>query len=78
MTPGVLVWHGTEASISPDGWQSGDERLATVLRSLHAPPSTEAGTPWVIAFWAAVKGLGAAVKQEPEPDPWPPEEEAEQ
>jgi hypothetical protein len=56
------------ASIGPDGWVSDDPRLMTALESEYKPPSTEAGTPFVIAFWRAVEGLNADVLQEPSPD----------
>lgn len=75
MTPGVLAINGQEASIGPDGWQSVDETLEMRLAMLYPPPSTEAGTPWVMAFWRAVREMKAEVKQEPEPDKYPPEGE---
>lgn len=74
MTQGVLRidWSESkpEAAISPDGWRSDDTRLLSVLDSHYKPPATEAGTPWVIAFWQAVHGLDAVAVQEPEADPY--------
>jgi hypothetical protein len=63
---------GRTATAGLDGWRSDDAELAGWLERLFPPPPTEAGTPWVRAFYAAVDGLGAAVGTAPEPDPYPP------
>lgn len=72
MTPGVLrkTWKdGTtwKATVDPDGWHSQEPAFQESLERLYPFPSTEAGTPWVQAFWRAAEGLNAEVVQEPEP-----------
>ncbi len=78
MTPGILEkrWAdgtATRATATPDGWESSDTEFAASLEGAFPFPATEAGTPWVQSFWAAVDGLGAEAMQEPEaeetPDP---------
>jgi hypothetical protein len=69
MTPGVLEFKAgpdvARAACSPDGWDDAD------LARAFPFPSTEAGEPWVIAFYEAARVTGAKVLREPEPDPWP-------
>lgn len=69
MTPGILrkTWgnDSATATMTPDGWQSADERFARQLQQMCPIVGTEAGVSWIIAFWQAVKGLGAEVVQEP-------------
>ncbi len=75
MTKGTLrkaLKGGTqEASVGPDGWESADKVFADRLSRLYPAGGTPAGCPWVAAFWAAAKGLGAEAVTEPEPDAEP-------
>jgi hypothetical protein len=69
MTPGVLEVGGggnaRRATCSPDGWDD------AAFAGAFPFPSTEAGEPWVIAFWEAARVTGAKVLQEPVPDAYP-------
>jgi hypothetical protein len=74
MKPGILQKQLADAAlraqIDDEGeWRSDNAQFAEHLNSMFPPPSTTAGSPWCIAFWRAVKGLGAEVVQEPQPDP---------
>jgi hypothetical protein len=75
MTPGLMEFRAggavLRASCSPDGWSCRDKGVGESLGRAFPFPSTEAGEPWVIAFWAAADATGARVLQEPVPDPWP-------
>jgi hypothetical protein len=69
MTPGVLEYEDggkpVRATCTPDGWDPASFAGAFPF------PSTEAGEPWVIAFYEAARVTGAKVLTEPVPDPWP-------
>lgn len=71
-TAGTLrrVWDNgaIEASCGPAGWTSADPGLAGQLETLYPSSGSVVGVPWVRAFWAAVKDLGAEVVTEPVPD----------
>jgi hypothetical protein len=64
--------HELTATAGPSGWRSDDPEFARLLAESFPKPDTEVGTPWVQAFWEAVRALGAQVVQEPEPEPYNP------
>lgn len=79
MTPGILsvVRTGADgkprtirATMTRTGWSSSDRRFLSLLRRLYPIIPTEAGVPWIITFYTAVKALSATVLKKPVPDPW--------
>lgn len=63
------------ATISPDGWVCSVPWMKTILDVRFPIPPTEAGEPFVIAFYQAIDALDAEVIQAPEGDPFPPDED---
>ena len=57
-----------EATCGPEGWSSPDSALMRSLEVTHPSGGTVSGAPWVAAFWAAARDLGAEVVTAPAPD----------
>lgn len=56
---------GRDYTLTEDGWAGPDAGLVATLNTVFAPPSTEAGNPYVIASGRAAAAMGGAVVE-----PW--------
>lgn len=69
-TYGKIEWDGNSATLTEDGWKTGDLSLDSQMNSVFPRLNTVAGNPLIAQFYSAADILrekrGAVVTEEPQ------------